>query len=195
MVRKIFTASVATAALSLATAAVAGPPPGRGGGGGPSQAGIDARANAQGAMHASPMGVMNASPNSVLGGTGTTFRTMTGAATMDEESSSPFTNPATGVSQGPAHASTTAIAHANSHSVLASGAVPTTALPGLTQGLNVVNSNGTTIGTVSQIVYGSDGTIRVVTVTNTATGQTYRLSPATLTVSGTTVTTTSTVGG
>jgi hypothetical protein len=34
-----------------------------------------------------------------------------------------------------------------------------------------------------------------VTVTNTATGQTYRLSPATLTVSGTTVTTTSTVGG
>jgi hypothetical protein len=69
MVRKIFTASVATAALSLATAAVAGPPPGRGGGGGPSQTGIDARANAQGAMHASPMGVMNASPNSVLGGT------------------------------------------------------------------------------------------------------------------------------
>ena len=192
MVRKIFTASVATAALSLAAAAVAGPPAGRGGG--PSQAGINARANAQGAMHASPTGIMNASPNSVLG-SGTTVTTRTGAATMDDVNSPPTTNPAAGVSQGPAHASTTGIAHANSHSVLASGAVPTTALPGITQGLNVVNANGTTIGTVSQIVYGSDGTIRMVVVTDTATGQTFRLSPTTLSISGSTLTTTSTVGG
>lgn len=192
MIRKIFTASVATAAIALAGAAVAGPPAGRGGG--PSQTGMDARVNSQGPMNAAPMGVMNASPNSVLG-SGTTITTTTGAATMDEVNSPPTTNPAAGVSQGPAHASTTGIAHANSHSVLASGAVPTTALPGLAQGLNVVNANGTTIGTVSQIVYGTDGTIRMVTVTNTATGQTYRLSPATLSISGSTVTTTSTAGG
>ena len=64
----------------------------------------------------------------------------------------PTTNPAAGVSQGPAHASVTGIAHANAHSVLASGAVPASALPGLTTQLNVTNANGTSIGTVSQIV-------------------------------------------
>ena len=191
MIRKIFTASVATAAITLAGTAVAGPPAGRGGG--PSDAGISARANSQGPMNASPMGIMHASPNSVLGGTGSaTVRTTVGTDNdMDEAGSQPVTNPAVGTSQGPAHASVNGIAHASSRSVLASGAVPPTALPGLTQGLNVVNSSGTTLGTVSQVVYGTDGTIRLVVVTNTTTGQTYRLSPTTLSISGSTVTTTS----
>ena len=102
-------------------------------------------------------------------------------------------NPAAGVSQGPANASINGITHANSHSVLASGSVAS--VTGLTTGLTVMNANGTNIGQVSQIVTDSSGNIRLVIVTDTATGQTFRLMPNTLSVSGTTVTTTSTIGG
>jgi sporulation protein YlmC with PRC-barrel domain len=105
------------------------------------------------------------------------------------------TNPAIGHSQGPFHASATGIAHANSHSVLAAGSVAGTALPGLTTGLAVTNANGTNIGNITQIVTDTSGNIRLVIVTNSTTGQTFRLIPSTLTISGTTVTTTSTVGG
>lgn len=190
MSRKIFTASVAIAAIALSGAALADPPGGHGGrGGGPSQAGIDARANSQGPMNASPTGIMNASPNSVLG-TGTTVTTTTGAATMDEAGSPPTTNPAAGTSQGPYHASPTGIAHANEHSVLASGAVSSTTLP-ITTNMTVQTSSGTTLGTISQIVTDSSGNIRLVIVTDTTTGQTYRLLPTTLTLSGGVVTTTS----
>jgi hypothetical protein len=105
------------------------------------------------------------------------------------------TNPAIGVSQGPFHASATGIAHANSHSVLAAGAVAPTVLPGLVTGLSVTNANNTNLGTISQIVTDNAGNIRLVIVTNATTGQTFRLMPSTLTISGTTVTTTSTVGG
>lgn len=96
-------------------------------------------------------------------------------------------------SQGPAHASATGIAHANAHSVLAAGAVASSALPGLATGLTVNTSGGTTLGTVSRIVRGTDGTIRQVIVTS-PTGQTYRLSPSTLSISGSVVTTTQTSG-
>jgi sporulation protein YlmC with PRC-barrel domain len=105
------------------------------------------------------------------------------------------TNPAIGVSQGPLHASATGIAHANARSVLAGGAVAPTALPGLVTGLTVTNANATNIGTISQIVTDRAGNIRLVLVTNATTGQTFRLIPSTLTFRGTTVTTTSTVGG
>lgn len=104
-----------------------------------------------------------------------------------------FTNPAVGVSQGPAHASATGIAHASSHSVLAGGAVASSALPGLTTGLTVQTSTGTTLGTVSNVVTGKDGSIRLVMVTS-STGQTYRLSPTGLTINGGVVTTTQ-IGG
>ncbi|MFL6722017.1 MAG: hypothetical protein ACJ8FT_09490 [Sphingomonas sp.] len=93
-------------------------------------------------------------------------------------------------SQGLAHASPTGIAHANSHSVLAGGAVASASLPGLTTGLTVHTTGGTTLGTVSRIITGTDGTIRQVIVTS-STGQTYRLSPSTLSISGGVVTTSS----
>jgi len=96
-------------------------------------------------------------------------------------------------SQGPLHASATGIAHANSHSVLAGSAVVSGSLAGLTTGLSVNTSTGTTLGTVSQIVTGTDGSIRLVVVTS-STGQVYRLSPSSLSLSGGVVTTTQTFG-
>lgn len=98
-------------------------------------------------------------------------------------------------SQGPANASLNGIAHANSNSVLARGAVSAASLPGLTTGLTVQNSAGVSVGTVSQVVTASDGSIRAVIVTS-PTGQTLRLPPSSLSISGSVVTTTSTtVGG
>jgi len=96
-------------------------------------------------------------------------------------------------SQGPLHASATGIAHANSRSVLAGSAVASGSLAGLTTGLTVNTSTGTTLGTVSQIVTGTDGSIRLVVVTS-STGQVYRLSPSSLSLSGGVVTTTQTFG-
>lgn len=92
-------------------------------------------------------------------------------------------------SQGPMHASATGIAHANAHSVLAGGSVLSSALPGLTTGLNVRTSTGTSVGTVTRVVTGTDGTVRQVIVTS-STGQTFTLSPAMLSISGGVVTTT-----
>lgn len=102
-----------------------------------------------------------------------------------------FTNPAIGHSKGPLHASPTGIAHANSHSVLAAGAVASSVLPGLTTGLTVMSSTGTTLGTVSRIVTDSSGNIRLVYVTSSA-AQTFALLPSMLTISGGVVTTTQT---
>jgi hypothetical protein len=99
------------------------------------------------------------------------------------------TNPAIAVSQGPNHASTTGIAHASSHSVLAAGAVAAAALPGLTTGVTVQSSTGTTLGTVSQIVTDTSGNIRLVIVTS-PTGGTIRLMPRTLTMESGILTTT-----
>lgn len=104
-----------------------------------------------------------------------------------------FTNPALGHSQGPMHASPTGIAHANSHSVLAAGAVASTALPGLATGMTVQTASGTTLGTVTRVVTGTDGTIRMVFVTS-STGQTFRLAPSSLTISGGVLTTTQIAG-
>ena len=104
-------------------------------------------------------------------------------------------SPAAQNSQGPANASPTGISHANQNSVLARGAVSGSTLPGLTSGLTVQNSSGTSVGTVSQVITGSDGSIRAVVVTGTD-GKTYRLAPSSLSISGGVVTTTSTsIGG
>lgn len=97
-------------------------------------------------------------------------------------------------SQGPANASINGISHASSNSVLARGAVSSSTLPGLKAGLTVNNSTGTSIGTVSQVVTGTDGSIRAVVVTS-PTGRTIRLAPSTLSISGNVVTTTSTMVG
>lgn len=193
MIRTIFTATVASAAIALAAPAIAGPghggaPAGGAGAnahmntevrGGPAQAGIDARVNSQGSINALSQGVAHANENSSIHANGST-NVKTNA-----------TN-----SQGPANASVNGIAHANSNSVLARGAVSSTALPGLTTGLNVQTSGGAMVGTVSRVVTDSSGNIRLVIVTDSSTGQTIRLAPNTLSISGGVVTTTSTsVGG
>jgi sporulation protein YlmC with PRC-barrel domain len=100
-----------------------------------------------------------------------------------------FNNPGAAHSQALMHASPTAISHANFHSVLAAGTVVSGSLAGLTTGLTVNNHSGTMLGTVSQIVTDSSGNVRLVIVTS-STGQTYRLAPTSLTLSGGVVTTT-----
>ena len=170
MIRKILTASIASAAIAIAGPALAGPGHSGGGAGGPHGGGVGSAAGTMGTVRGNSMNAPG------------------------QMTTAPTTNPAAGVSQGPAHASVTGIAHANAHSVLASGAVPASALPGLTTQLNVTNANGTSIGTVSQIVTDSSGNIRLVIVTS-PTGQTFRLSPTTLAINGGMVTTTSTIGG
>ena len=171
MIRTIFTATLAGTALALTAPALAAP----GGHGGGAGMGAGAGAN----MHAGTM----AGPSA----------TAIDHANVNAGLSAPTTttNPAAGVSQGPAHASANGIAHANSHSVLASGAVPSTSLPNLTTGLTVNTSGGTSLGTVSQVVTGSDGSVRMVIVTS-PTGQTYRLPASSLSISGGVVTTTQT---
>ena len=120
--------------------------------------------------------------------TAPTTRT-TGTASVNTNSQ------ATVHSQGPANASPTGIAHANSNSVLARGAVASSTLPGLTTGLVVRNSGGTQVGTVTRVITGPNNTIRAVVVTS-ASGKTYTLAPSTLSISGNIVTTTSTsIGG
>ena len=195
MIRTIFTASVASAAIAFAGPAMAGPghggPPSGGAGaganahmntnvmGGPNQAGIDARVNSQGSINASGQGAAHANENSAV-----------------HANTSPTVKSNATNSQGLQNASPTGIAHASPNSVLARGAVPSTSLPNLTTGLNVQTTGGTVIGQVSQVVTDSSGNVRLVVVTDTSTGQTFRLAPNTLSISGGVVTTTSTsVGG
>lgn len=135
-----------------------------------------ARLNSQGLAHASATGIAHANSHSVLASTRTS---MTSQARLN--------------SQGLFHASTTGIAHANSHSVLANGMVVSGSLAGLTTGQTVKTSGGTTLGTVSQVVTGSDGSIRLVVVTS-STGQTFRLLPTSLSIGGGVVTTTQKIG-
>jgi hypothetical protein len=170
MIRNILAASVAVTALAFAAPSLAAP---GGNAGANVNAGANARVNSQGPANASPTGVLNSNANSVLHTTTTP---------------SPTTRATN--SQGLQNANTRAISRANANSVLARGSVAPTALPGLTTGLTVNSSTGATLGTISQIVTDSSGNIRLVVVTS-STGQTYRLAPTTLSISGGVVTTTS----
>lgn len=187
MIRNVLTIALASGAMIAA-----GPLSAKPGGGGPSagattgtnthvgagagQAGTNARVNSQGSINASPNGMLNSNANSAVRNSTTTNVT-------------PNTTPNATKSQGLQNASPTGIAHASPRSVLARGAVAATDLPGLTTGMTVNNSAGTSIGTVSQVVTGADGSIRLVIVTS-PTGQTIRLAPSTLSISGGVVTTT-----
>lgn len=179
MFRNVMTVALAGAAI-VATPAIAQRTPG----GSPNSAAIGARINSQGPANASVMGTMRASPNSVL---------KTNPVTPVVQPTVPPVTRATN-SQGLIHASPNAIARANSNSVLARGSVAASTLPGLTTGLTVVNTSGTSLGTISSVITGSDGSIRAVVVT-TAQGQTYTLPANTLSISGTTVTTSTTISG
>ena len=98
-------------------------------------------------------------------------------------------------SQGTESANVNAVERADANSALAAGAVAGTALPGLTTGLDVKTSAGATVGKVSEVVTGTDGSIRMVVVTD-ASGKTHRLMANQLSISGGVVTTTqSDIGG
>ena len=164
MFSKSFMALVASAAVVVAAPALAAP----GGGGGP-HGGMGAGAGANAHVNVNATNPMN-----------------TTTTTINSQGSAAIQN-----SQALQHASPMGIAHADQNSVLARGAVSSTALPGLMTNMTVNDAGGTSIGTVSQIVTGSDGSIRLVIVTGTN-GQTYRLAPSTLTIENGVVTTTST---
>jgi hypothetical protein len=193
MIRNVLTIALASGAMVAAGPALGAPGGGSGGTAGagahaganvgnPNQAGANARVNTQGSVNANTRGMTNANTNSALKATTTT-------TTPNTNTNTNATN-----SQGLTHASPNGIAHASPNSVLARSGVAPSALPGLTTGLTVQNSGGTSIGTVNQIITGRDGSIRSVVVTS-PTGQTFRLAPNTLSISGGVVTTTSTTGG
>ncbi len=194
MFRKSLMALAGSTAIVVSGPALAAPGGGNGGGG-PHGGGMGANAG----MNTGSMGPAQASPNASFDRpmtttapttTTNTSTTVTGVQTNVNAGSQAVVH-----SQGPLHASPNGIAHASPNSVLARGAVTSTTLPGLTSGLTVQNSSGTSIGTVSQVITGSDGSIRAVVVTS-PTGQTFRIAPTTLSISGGVVTTTSTtVGG
>lgn len=169
MFRNRWTAAVAFAGIAVSAPALAGP---HGGGNG---VGAGATMNSQGSLNASPTGIQNSSVDSALKFNSTTAPNVRAPN-----------------SQGLAHASPNGIAHASPNSVLARGSVSSATLPGLTTGLSVQNSTGASIGTVSRVITGTDGSIRAVVVTS-PTGRTYTLAANSLTISGNLVTTTSTM--
>ena len=172
-------AAAASAAILVAAPAFA---QGHSGGGAPGGAPGGGMGHANGNSMPSTMPTAPTAPT-------TTTTTPTTGTTTDTNFST--NSQATVHSQGPANASPNGIAHANSNSVLAPGAVSSTTLPGLTTGLAVNNSTGTQVGTISRVITGPNNTIRAVVVT-TASGKTYTLPPSSLTISGSVVTTTST---
>lgn len=147
-------------------------------------AGANARVNSQGSVNASTNAHTNANVNSAVNA---------------NTSVNPNTNVSAGAnarvnSQGAAKASTQGLVHANGNSAVAKGSVQADALPGLSTGLTVKDSAGASIGSVNQVVTGTDGSIRAVVVTKTD-GTTVRLMPNTLTINGGVVTTTTVTGG
>ena len=188
MFRSIANTALVSAALVVAGPALAGPAGGGGHGGGapmgmrggfgapmgpsmsvPSHVGINSRVNSQGMLYASPRGIARSNTRSALHMQALTR--MRGAT-----------------NQSLMHASLTAISHASPRSALARASVPKSALPGLTTGLTVKGTGGTTVGTVSRIVTGPDGRIRLLLATSSS-GRTIRLAPNTLSISGGAVTT------
>lgn len=94
-------------------------------------------------------------------------------------------------SQGPANASATGIAHANSNSVLSGTTTGGTTLTGVTTGMTLMQGT-TQVGTVQRVVTNGQGVITRVVVTGTN-GRTYSLSPSSLSLSGGVLSTTATL--
>lgn len=89
-------------------------------------------------------------------------------------------------SQGPANASITGLMNASPNSVLGSAGVTT--LTGLTTGLTVNNSEGTSIGTVTEVLTNRSGAVIGIRVDLTE-GDVVFIPATTLTIDGTIVTT------
>lgn len=94
-------------------------------------------------------------------------------------------------SQGPVNASTTAIGRANANSVLSGTSTTTTPLTGVTTGM-ALSQNGTQVGTVTRVSTNGRGVITRVLVRGTN-GQIYSVAPSTLTLSGGTLSTSTTL--
>ena len=92
-------------------------------------------------------------------------------------------------SQGAAHANINGLVHASPNSALSSAGVTT--LTGLTTGLTVNNSAGTSIGTVSSVLTNRAGAVVGVKVALTG-GGSVTLPATSLSMNGTTVVTSST---
>lgn len=202
MFRNIFGAALLSTAAALAGPATAGPGGGHGGlppagahvgmpaAGmtGPAPTGVTTRMNSRPMMRM-PMTTMRSgtrSPMRLSSATRTRVSVRSGHRLATRASAKASVGAR---SQGLMHASITAIERASPRSALARGAVQASALPGLNTGATVKGKGGTTIGTVSRIVTGTDGKIRLVVAT-TSTGRTIRLVPNTLSISGGVVTTT-----
>lgn len=93
-------------------------------------------------------------------------------------------------SQGPAHANINGLVNASPNSVLAGAGVTT--LTGLTTGLTVNNSAGTSIGTVTEVLTNRSGAVVGIRVDLTGDGGIVFIPATTLTIDGTIVTTSST---
>jgi len=201
MFRKVFGAALISTAAVIAGPALAGPggghgvPPGAGAQvgmpmgrmTGPAPTGVT-RMNSQPSMRM-PMTTMRSGTRSPVR-LSSASRTRASVRSGHRLAMRASTKASMGAkSQGLLHASITAIEHASPRSALARGAVQASALPGLNTGATVKGKGGTTIGTVSRIVTGTDGKIRLVVAT-TSTGRTIRLVPNTLSISGGVVTTT-----
>ena len=130
-------------------------------------------------------------PASKLTLSGGTLSTTARLAGVNNSTGTTMSSQARLNSQGPAHASATGIAHANSHSVLA-GAGTTTPLTGVSVGMPLF-SNGTQVGTVVRVVT-ANGIVTRVLVQGTN-GRTYSLAPSTLTASGGSLMTSATLRG
>jgi len=178
MVRKVLTATIASAAIAISAPALAAPGGGGGGGGGmggvggglgnmggiggPSQTGIDARAGSMGPMNASPTGIEHSNANSVLHDSTTTTTT-----TQPDVRGLAGTNTTTKVASG--------------------------TFAGLTTGTTLM-SNGTAVGTVQQIRTNANGSVTVVVVKGTD-GGFYAVPAAKLSWAGGTLSTSARLAG
>jgi hypothetical protein len=188
---KLILYAFATAAL-IPSAALAqhggggGPPVGVGGGGMGHAGGLGGTmGNAGGMGNGGVGGGMGMGPGSMGGAGGIND---IGVTTRDQARMN---------SQGPAHASSTGIGHANQNSVLAGTSSTTSvtsgALAGLTTGATLY-SNGTAVGTVQQIRTTGKGSVAVVVVKGTN-GGLYAVPANKLSFSGGTLSTTMRLAG
>lgn len=202
MIRTIITAALGGTAIAIAGPALAAPGGGLAGGlggavGGTLGGGAGVGGGVGGSVGSSGAGAVGgsvgggmsagASGNVGAGGGAIMGAGQTGTRIHSQGSTNVSTRATT--SQGLVDALPNAIAHANSNSVLARGAVNASALPGLSTGLSVRTSSGATLGKVSRVVTGADGSIRAVVVTSPS-GKIVQLPPSSLSVSGGVVTTT-----
>lgn len=164
--------SVASLAIITAAPALAGPGGGHGGGGamGNMGGGMGAqgmgqtmrdtgRLNSQGAAHANPRALERANENSVLNsaGTGNTATRIRGRSDLESTTG-------TRIPEG-LDARSAPKSRAGARADVSVNAMGNVKLTGVTDGMTVVDSTGTTIGTVAGVTAKGNGSARIVQVT------------------------------